>query len=83
MTRRLFLTALTLAPLTEKRDLRKIVTEISRRDLRYNEVQQRIVARAKYFTPESDAAIKGWAREESKLSHEVGDLWQEFAEIGG
>lgn len=86
MRRRTFLSslfALTLpAASFEKRDLRKIVADIGYNDAAYNKTEELIVKRAKYFAPDTDAIIKGWARRESVTSHKVGDLWEEFAQLG-
>lgn len=82
MNRRLFLTLLPLVAVPQKRGLKKIVEAISAGDKAYNEMQARIVKRGQNFAPETDPAIKGWARQEAELSHKVGDLWEEFAELG-
>lgn len=81
MNRRFFLTLLPLVTVPQKRSLKKIVEAISVGDKAYNDKESLIVKRAKYFAPETDAVIKGWARQEAELSRKVGDLWQEFAEM--
>ena len=79
MTRRLFLTIASLAPM-QSHPAQETITAINRKSTEYIKLQTLATKRTQYFYPVNDAVLIGWYRGMSKLHTEFAGLFEQLAE---